>query len=124
MVRRTWPGICFSRSRNGAPFGVEQEGAALLDAHEYIVDFHIVGLVAGHEIRGVNHVGALDFHIPETQMGNRQAAGFFGVIGKIALGIFIGVVTDDGDGRLVGAHGSVGAKAPRISRQQCLRELR
>ena len=47
-------------------------------------------------------------------MGDGDAAGFFGVIGKISLGIFVGVVTDDLDGTLVSADGSVGTQTPEF----------
>jgi hypothetical protein len=48
-------------------------------------------------------------------MGDGQAAGLFGVIGKIALGIEIGIVSDDFDGTFVGADGSVRTKTPELA---------
>ena len=93
------------------PFGVQQEGAAGFDAFEHIVELHVIGLMNRHKIRILNQVGGTDGAVAEPQMGNGDAAGFFGIIGKVALGIFIGVVADDGNGGLIGPHSPVGTQA-------------
>ena len=51
----------------------------------------------------------------EAQVGDGQAAGLLGVVVEVALGVHIGVVADDLDGVLVGAHGAVGAQAPELT---------
>ena len=48
-------------------------------------------------------------------MRDGNTAGFFRIIGKIGLGIHIGVVTDNFDSAFVGPYGSVGPKAPEFA---------
>lgn len=54
----------------------------------------------------------MDGIVTKAQVGNGDAAGFFGVIGKIALGIHVRLVANDFDGTLVGADRAVAPKAP------------
>ena len=51
----------------------------------------------------------------EAQVALGDAAGLLGVILKIGLHILLGVVADDLDRVLVGAHGAVAAKAPELA---------
>ena len=50
----------------------------------------------------------------EAQVGNGYAAGFFTVVGEVALSVHIGVITDDFDSALVGAYGTVTAQAQNL----------
>ncbi len=97
------------------PFAVKQEIPAGLQILHHVVDIDIRGFVAGHEIRLCNVIGGLNRLVAKTQMRNGQAAGFFGIVGKIALRIHIGMVADNFDGVLVCADGSVRAKAPEFA---------
>ena len=54
----------------------------------------------------------MDGIVTKAQVGNGDAPGFFGVIGKIALGIHVRLVANDFDGTLVGADRAVAPKAP------------
>jgi hypothetical protein len=71
--------------------------------------------VAGDVIGTVDQVGGLDRCLAETQVGDGDAARFFGVVGEIRLGVHVGVVADDLDGALVGADGAVGPQAPELA---------
>ena len=95
--------------------GVEQKGAALLDAFQHIVDVHIIVLVAGDIVGGVDQIGGLDRLFAKAQVRHGHPAGLFGVIGEIGLGVHVGVVADDLDGALVGADGAVRAQAPELA---------
>ena len=54
-------------------------------------------IVAGNEIRCLDLIGALDFFRPKAQVGNRDAAGLLGVVGKVCLYIGVRVVSDNFD---------------------------
>ena len=97
------------------PGAVEEERAALLDAAGHVVLRDIGRIVAGHEVRAVDEVGALDGGLAEAQMADGETAGLLGVVGKVALGVHVGVVADDLDGVLVGAYGAVGAEAVELA---------
>ncbi|KAF5044330.1 hypothetical protein DSECCO2_492900 [anaerobic digester metagenome] len=99
----------------GGPVGVQDEGAAVLDAVEHVVGVHVAGLVAGDVVGGVDQIGGLDGLLAETQVGHGDAAGLLGIVGEVALGVHVGVVADDLDGFLVGADGAVGAQAPELA---------
>ena len=51
----------------------------------------------------------------KTEVGHRNAAGFFGIIVKVCLCIHIRVVTDNLDGVLVCAYRTVGSKTPEFT---------
>ena len=100
----------------GVPRAVQQEAAALLQILDHVVGLQVSGVGAGHEVRLGDVVGGLDGGVAKAQVGDGQAAGLLGVVIEVALGIHIGVVADDLDGVLVGAHGAVGAQAPELTR--------
>ena len=58
-----------------------------------------------YQVSGVNGLRA------EAQVRNRHRAGFLGVINEISLRVVVGVLADDLDGILVGAHRAVGAQS-------------
>ena len=66
-------------------------------------------------ISSIDQIRHIDRVFTETQVRNRYAAGFLGVISKICLGIHVGVVTDDLDGGFVGANSTVGTEAPEFA---------
>ena len=99
----------------GLPLAVEQEHAAVLQRGHHVVHGHISGVVASHEVRRVDLIGGLDGRLAKAQVAYRQAAGLLGVVGKVGLRIHVGVVTDDLDGVLVGANGTVGAQAVELA---------
>ena len=99
-----------------APLGVEQEGAAFLDALEHVVAADVGRVVAGRRSRPWSiRYGALDRALAEAQVGDGDAARFLRVVGEVALGVHVGVVADDLDGVLVGADGAVRAEAPELA---------
>ena len=91
----------------GGPYAVEQEGAALFEVGEHVVTQHIGRVVARHEVRLIDEVGAADGLVAEAQVGDGYAARLLGVVGEVALRVLVGVVADDLDAVLVGADGAV-----------------
>ena len=53
--------------------------------------------------------------IAEAQVADGHAAGLLGVVLEVRLNVLVGVVADDLDGVLVGAHGAVAAQAPELA---------
>ena len=74
----------------------------------------IGGVVAGHEIDGLDQIWGTDGGLAEAQVALGQAAGLLGVVDEVRLTVQVGGVADDLDGVLVGAHGAVGAHAPEL----------
>ena len=72
-------------------------------------------VVTGDEVRRFQQVGRLNPVGREPQMRHGDAAGLFGIVGKICLREHIRIFTDDLDGVLVGAYGSVGPQAPEFA---------
>jgi len=97
------------------PVGVQHKRAAVLDAFKDVVLGHVGGLVAGYVVGLGDQVGRSDGLLAETQVRNGETAGLLGVVSKVGLGVEIGVVADDLDGLLVGAHGAVGAEAEELA---------
>ena len=98
------------------PLAVDQEHAAGLDVTddgEALGD--VAGHVAGHEVSLVDVVGAADSLITEAQVGDGHAASLLGVVLEVSLHVLVGVVADDLDGVLVGAHGTVAAQTPELA---------
>ena len=67
--------------------------------------------MAGHEIRLGNQVGGVNRLGAKAQVGNRDRAGFLGVVDEVTLRVVVRIFTDDLDGVLVGAHGAVGTQS-------------
>ena len=89
------------------PLAVQEKNAARLKAAEQVIFVHVGRAVAGDIVRFADEVGLADRLGTETKMGNSHAAGFFGVVSKVSLGVHIRVVADDFDGALIGANGTV-----------------
>ncbi len=98
----------------GIPRAVQQEHAALLQVLHHVVLVDIGGVVAGHEIGGLNQIRGADGSLPEAQMALRQAAGLLGVVDEVRLTVEIRGMADDLDGVLVGTHRAVAAHAPEL----------
>ena len=96
-------------SRN---FAVQQEGTAFADAGKHVITADVGGVVAGDEVRAGHGVLRLDRGIAETQVGYRDTAGFLGVVNKVRLNIFLGIVADNLDRVLVGTDRTVSAQTP------------
>ena len=92
--------------RHAAVLHVSDHGEALDD---------VGGHVAGHEVGLVDIVGGADGLVAEAQVADGHAAGLLGVVLEVRLHVLVGVVADDLDGVLVGAHGAVAAQAPELA---------
>ena len=97
------------------PVAVQQEGAAFFQTSGYIIFMNIGLIVYSHEISSINQIRCHNRGMTETQMGNGYAAGFFTIIGEVALRIHIRVVTDDFDSALVSANSTIAAQAPELA---------
>ena len=71
--------------------------------------------MAGNEVCLVDVVRRLDGLITEAQVGDGDTGGLLGVVLEVRLDELIGVVTDDLDGVLVGANGTVTAQTPELA---------
>ena len=70
--------------------------------------------MASHKIGGLDQIRGADGLLAEAQMALGQAAGLLGVVDEVRLTVQVGGVADDLDGVLVGAHGAIGAHAPKL----------
>ena len=98
------------------PLAVDEEHAAVLhvaDHGEALDD--VGGHVAGDKVGLVDVVGGADGLVAEAQVADGYAAGLLGVVLEVGLHVLVGVVADDLDGVLVGAHGAVAAQAPELA---------
>ena len=90
--------------------GVQQEGGALRRGIQHVVFLEEAGLVAGDEVGLLDEVGGTDRAGPEAEMADRDGAGLLGVVDEVALAVEAGLLGDDLDGVLIGAHGAVGTQ--------------
>ena len=98
------------------PLAVDHVDTAGLDILHHLEALgHIAGVVAGHEVSLVDIVGGTDGLVAEAQVADGHAAGLLGVILEVRLNILVGMVADDLDGVLVGAHGAVAAQTPELA---------
>ena len=104
----------------GGPAAVQQEGTAGLQLGDDVVLIQERLVVAGHEVRLLHQIGGEDGLLAEAQMAPGDAEGLLGVVLEVRLGVHIGVVADDLDGVLVGAHGAVAAQAPELAADHLL----
>lgn len=80
--------------------------------------------MASDVVSCVDEVRHVDRFRAETQVRNRYAAGFLGVISEVCLSIHIRVVADDLDSRLVSADRAVRAEAPEFASRKARRVKR
>ena len=97
------------------PHAVQYEGPSGFQPFQNIVFFDVGLVVAGYEVRFVDEVSGLDGVLTESQVRYGQTAGFFGVIGEVALCIQVRIVADDLNGALVGTDGTVGTQTPELT---------
>ena len=98
------------------PLAVDHIHAAGLDILHHLEALgHIAGVVAGHEVGLVDIVRRTDGLVAKAQMADGDAAGLLGVVLEVGLHVLVGMVADDLDGVLVGAHGTVAAQAPELA---------
>ena len=100
----------------GFPLRVEEERTAFFKVGEHVVTEHVRLVVACHEVRLVDEIRAADELVAETEVRNGDTAGFLGVVCKVRLCVFVGVVADDLDGVLVCADRAVRAETVELAR--------
>ena len=98
------------------PLAVDHEHAAGLHIVDHLKALgDIAGVVAGHEVGLVDIIRRTDGLITEAQMADGDTAGLLRVVLEVGLYILVGMVADDLDGVLVGAHGTVAAQTPELA---------
>lgn len=108
-------GKLFFEGFDARPFAVEQKRAAFLEVGGHVVTGHVGRVMAGDKVSRVDEIFRLNGLVPESQMGNGDAARFFGIVEEIRLHVFVGMVADNLDGVLVGAHRTVGAETVELA---------
>ncbi len=103
------------------PWAVQQECTAVHQLLNHVVLADICRVMACNEVSLADQVCGLDRSMSKTQMRHRYTAGLLGIIIKVRLGIHIGVVTDDLDGVLVCADGTICAKSPEFTVRRSFR---
>ena len=68
--------------------------------------------MAGDEVGSGDEIFTADGVVTEAQMADGDTAGLLGVIAEVRLNIFVSIVTDDGNGVLVGTDGTVRTQTP------------
>ncbi len=97
------------------PGGVQQKSAAFPNTVQDVVFFHKRRVMTGDKVRMGQQVRGLNLMGGKPEVAHGDAAGFFGVVGKISLSKHIGIFADDFDGILVGPHGSISAQTPELA---------
>ena len=90
---------------------VQQEGGALAGEVEHLHALEQAELVAGQKVGLGDEIGGADLLGTEAQVRDRHRTALLGVVDEVALHVEVGVLADDLDRALVGAHGAVGAQA-------------
>ncbi len=90
---------------------IEQERSSRHQRAQHVVALEEDPLVAGDEVGFRNQVGGVNGLRSEAQVRHRHRARLLRVVDKIALRVIVGVLADNLDGILVGAHGSIRAQA-------------
>ena len=103
------------------PLAVQQEAAVGLQLMDNVVLGQVRLVVAGDEVRAAHIIGRADGVLAEAQVALGDTKGLLGVILKVRLTVHICRLTDDLDGVLVGAHGTVGAQTPELAGDGALR---
>jgi hypothetical protein len=97
------------------PLAVQKECAAVNQLLHHVELRDVCRVVAGNEVCLVDKVGGLNRLLSEAEVRHGNTAGLLGVIVEVSLCIHIGVITDDLDGVLVRADGTVCAKTPELA---------
>ncbi|OQC03396.1 MAG: hypothetical protein BWX77_00701 [Bacteroidetes bacterium ADurb.Bin090] len=93
------------------PDGVQQESTVLTQTFGDIVKVQISLHMTSYKIGRIHQIGRTYGGIAKTQVRTGKTAGLFGVVRKISLTIFIGIVSDNLDGILIGSYRTVSAQA-------------
>jgi hypothetical protein len=86
-----------------------------------IITGYIRRIVASDKIGLAHQVRCLNWCMSKAKVRNGNAAGLFGVILKVALGVHICFITNDLDAVLVGANGTVGTKTVELCTKESFR---
>ncbi|MCL4102565.1 hypothetical protein MMG03_002169 [Fibrobacter succinogenes] len=92
--------------------GVDQEGCALLCILQHVDGFEMRSMVASNEVSFVftDQVRSVDDALTETEVRSGHGTRLLGVVYEVTLSVVFGFVTDNLDGVLVCANGTVGAQ--------------
>ena len=104
-----------------SPRGVEEESAAFLEVANHIVFGYVRRIVASYEVSLVDEVCASDRGVAESQVGYGDTARLLGVVSKVCLSVFLGVVADNLDGVFIAAYGTVRAESVELAGDCALR---
>ena len=77
--------------------------------------------MTGDIISGIDEIRRLDRGLTKAEMGHGHTAGLFRIIGKICLGIHVGIVANDFNGALVGTHSTIRPQAPEFTLDRAFR---
>ena len=114
LAREALPGLF------GTERGVDQEGRARLGKLDHLVLVEEDPLVTGDEVGLLDEVARTNRSRSEAQVGDGDRAGFLRVVDEVALGVVVGLFTDDLDGVLVGADGAVGTESEEDAAEDVL----
>ena len=90
---------------------VQQEDRPLRRVFEHVDPFQELELMARDEPGLRDQIGRPDRTGARAQVGDRRRARLLGVVDEVALRVAVGLLADDLDRVLVGAHRAVGAEA-------------
>ncbi len=106
------------------PRTVQKEDAAVFETAKQIVFVNVARAVARDVIGAADEVRPADGIGAEAQMGNRDAAGFLGIVSEISLRKHVRVIADDFDRVLIRADGAVRSESPEFTGNGAVRALR
>ena len=89
------------------PYGIEQECAVFPQSSCHIIHAQVGLYVTCHEVGGVDEVCGAYGMIAETEVRAGESARLLGVVCKVCLAVFVGVVANDFHRVLVGSHRTV-----------------
>ena len=102
------------------PYGIQEERTVLAQSAGHVVHTQISLNMAGNEVRRVYKVSGTDGMVSETKMRASEAAGLLRVVREVCLAVFVGVITDDLHGVLVGTDSTVGSQAVELGFEHAL----
>ena len=98
------------------PLAVKQEGAARLNVTDHLEALNdVAGVMTSNKVCLGYIVRRANRCITKAQVRNGYATRLFGVILEVGLYVLVGMVTNDLDGVLVCANGTVATKTPELA---------
>ena len=97
------------------PRTVQKERTTIHQLLNHVVLAHIRRIMTSHKVCLANQISGFDLLMSETQMGHGYTTRFLGIIIKICLCIHVSVITDNLDGVLVGAYGTICTQTPELT---------